>query len=155
MRPYGLTALRLCLAAIFVAHGAQKLLGLFGGPGLNGTAAMLAHLKLPYPFPLAVVLAGTEFGGGLLLAGGWLTRWAAGALVVDIGMALWKVHYAHGFFLNWTSTGSRGHGMEYALALAGGLICLMLSGAGALSVDDWRSQHYEARARGRARIRKV
>src|SRR5689334_1068637 len=83
MRPYGLTVLRLCLAAIFIAHGAQKLLGLWGGPGLNGTAAMLGRLHLPSPYPLAVVLGVAELGGGILLAVGWLTRWAALALAVD------------------------------------------------------------------------
>jgi putative oxidoreductase len=155
MRPYGLTALRLCVGVVFAAHGAQKLFGMWGGPGLNGTSGMLAGLGLPYPYPLAVLLASTEFAGGILLILGGLTTWVAFALAIDMGIAIWKVHYAHGFFMNWAVERGRGHGVEFPLVLLGALICFMLSGPGALSVDDWRSQSAEARARGRARARKV
>ena len=75
--------------------------------------------------------------------------------MVDMAIAIWKVHYAHGFFLNWTAEQGRGHGVEYTLVLLAALICLALSGPGALSVDEWRSQTAEAEARGRARMRKV
>ena len=152
MRSYGLTALRLCVGAVFVAHGAQKLFGIWGGAGLNHTSAMLAGLGLPYPFPLAVLLGATEFAGGILLILGGLTTWVALALAIDMGIAIWKVHYPIGFFL---SGSGRGQGYEFALVLLGALICLMLSGAGALSLEDWRSQSAEAKARGRARARKV
>ena len=155
MGRYGLTALRLCVAAVFIAHGAQKMLGVWGGPGLNGTAGMLAGLHLPYPYPLATLLTLSELVGGILLTLGWLTRWVSVALVIDMGVAIWKVHHAHDFFLNWSNTPGRGHGIEYNLVLLGALTCLLLSGPGALSIDDWRSQHHAARARGRARIRKV
>ena len=152
MRAYGLTVLRLCVASVFVAHGLQKLLGLWGGPGLEGTAGMIKGLGFPYPMPLAVVLTLTEVGGGILLILGWLTPWVALALAVDMGIAIWKVHSPHGFFLAGVN---RGQGIEFVLVLLGALLCLALSGSGALSVDEWRSQHQEARARGRARIRKV
>src|SRR4051812_6049724 len=151
MRPYGLTVLRLCVGAVFAAHGAQKLLGMWGGPGLAGTSAMLGGLHLPYPFALAVLLAVTELGGGILLMLGGLTRWVALALTAAMGVAIWKVHYAHGFFL---SSGGRGQGYEFNMVLIGALVCLMLTGAGALSLDEWRHQSSEARARGRARARK-
>ncbi len=152
MRAYGLAALRLCIAAIFVAHGAQKLLGLWGGPGLAGTAHMLAGLGLPYPYPLAILLALAEFGGGIMLILGWLTTWVGLALAVDMAVAIWKVHYRHGFFL---TGGSGGQGFEYTLALSGALLCLVLGGPGALSLDEWRSQSAAEKARGRARARKV
>ena len=152
MRAYGLTVLRLCVASVFIAHGLQKLLGLWGGPGLQGTAAMIKGLGFPFPMPLAVVLTATEFGGGILLALGWLTPWVALALAVDMGIAIWKVHYPHGFFL---APGNRGQGIEFVLVLLGALLCLAFSGSGALSIDEWRSRHHEERARGRARIRKV
>ena len=155
MRPYGLTALRLCTAAIFIGHGAQKLFGIWGGPGLGGTSRMLAGLGLPYPYPLALLLTLAELGGGILLMLGWLTPWVALALAVDMGIAIWKVHYPNGFFLNWNSTPGRGQGIEYSLVLFGALLCLMLSGPGALSLDEWRNQSVEARARGRARARKA
>jgi putative oxidoreductase len=152
MRAYGLTVLRLCVASVFIAHGLQKLLGLWGGPGLHGTAAMLKGLGLPFPMPLAAVLTATELGGGILLALGWLTPWVALALAVDMGVAIWKVHYPHGFFL---AAGNRGQGIEFVLVLLGALLCLAFSGHGALSIDHWRNRHHEERARGRARIRKV
>jgi len=152
MRAYGLTVLRLCVAAVFVAHGLQKLLGWWGGPGLTGTTGMLKGLGLPYPSVLAIVLALTEVAGGIMLILGWLTPWVAFALAVDMGIAIWKVHYPHGFFL---AGASRGQGIEFVLVLLGALLCLAFSGPGGVSIDDWRSQHQEARARGRARIRKV
>ena len=152
MQSYGPVMLRLCVGAVFVAHGLQKLLGLWGGPGLDGTAAMLAALGLPYPYPLGVVLAAVEAGGGLLLILGGLTRWAALALAIDMVVAIWKVHYVHGFFLGGQG---RGDGIEFTLVLLGALLSLMLTGAGALSIEQWRSQSAEAAARGRARARKV
>ena len=155
MRSFGPAALRLCVGAVFFAHGAQKLFGLWGGPGLQGTADLVASLGFPFPMPLAALLGVTEFAGGLLLIAGGATMWVALALLVDMGVAVWKVHYPNGFFLNWTINPGQGHGVEYNLVLIGALLCLMLAGPGALSVDEWRSQTAEARARGRARIRKV
>lgn len=151
MQSYGPVMLRLCVGAVFVAHGLQKLLGMWGGPGLDGTAGMLTGLGLPYPYPLGVGLAAVETGGGILLILGGLTRSAALALAIDMAVAIWKVHYANGFFLN----GQRGDGIEFTLVLLGALLSLMLTGAGALSIEQWRSQSAEAAARGRARARKV
>jgi uncharacterized membrane protein YphA (DoxX/SURF4 family) len=65
------------------------------------------------------------------------------------------VHFRNGFFLNWTLTPGRGHGMEYNLVLIGALLCLMLTGPGALSVDELQSHSAASRAAGRARARKV
>jgi len=112
-------------------------------------------LGLPYPFPLAMLLILTEFAGGLLLMLGWLTPWVSLALLGYMVVAIWKVHYANGFFMNWAGTAGRGHGIEYNVVLIGALLALMLSGPGALSIDDWRSRTHEARERGRARARKV
>jgi putative oxidoreductase len=155
MRPYGLSVLRLCVGAIFVAHGAQKLFGVWGGPGLSGTTSMMTGLGLPYPSVMAILLTLSEFCGGILLLLGWLTPWASVSLVIAMIVAIWKVHGPNGFFMNWANTPGQGHGIEYNLALAGALLCLLLAGPGALSIDDWRSRTHEARERGRARIRKV
>jgi len=155
MRDYGLTALRLCVGAVFVAHGAQKLFGAWGGGGLPGTSAYLASLGLNPAYPLAVTLGVTEFAGGLMLILGALTLWASLALAVGMGVAIWKVHYQNGFFLNWSVTPNQGHGVEYNLVLLGALVALMLAGPGALSIDEWRSSNAEAQARNRARIRQV
>lgn len=152
MQSYGPFALRLCVGAVFIGHGAQKLFGMWGGPGLDGTSRMLAGLGFPYAYPLAGLLATIEFGGGILLVLGWLTRSVAVALAVAMAIAIWKVHYPNGFFLS--ASGPR-DGVEYTLVLLGALLCLMLTGAGALSVEQWRSLSAEAAARGRARARKV
>ena len=152
MQSYGPVVLRLCVGAVFVAHGAQKLLGMWGGSGLDGTSGMLVGLGLPYPYPLAVLLGIVELGGGILMVLGGLIRWVALALAIDMAIAIWKVHYPNGFFLG---AAGRADGVEYTLVLLGSLICLMLTGAGALSVDRWRSQSAEAAARGRARGRRL
>jgi putative oxidoreductase len=149
MTPYGPAALRLCVGVVFLAHGAQKLFGIWNGPGLDGTGAFFSTLGLTPSYPLAVVAAVTEFGGGALLILGGLTRSVAVALAVDMAVAVWKVHYANGFFLN----GARGQGVEFCLVLIAALVCLMLTGPGALSVDEWRHSSAESMRAGRARAR--
>lgn len=151
MRPFGPAALRLCVGAVFLAHGAQKLFGLWNGPGLAGTAAFFTSLGLPYAYPLAILVGVTEFAGGALLILGGLTRWVALALAIEMAVAVWKVHYLNGFFLN----SPRGQGVEFTLVLIGALLCLMLTGPGALSWDEWRQSSAEAMRAGRARARKV
>jgi len=153
MREWGPTFLRLTMGAVFIAHGAQKLFGAFGGPGLSGTAAFLASLGMPAPFLLAALVALVETAGGLLLVVGAYTMWAALALIVDMAVATWKVHLAYGFFINWALTPGVGHGYEFNLVLIAGLICLVFTGSGALSIDHSRRRAAEEEAAGRARLR--
>lgn len=155
MRAYGPTILRLTVGAVFVAHGLQKLLGVWGGPGIRGTVHMVEGLGFGYAYPLSALLIAAEVGGGTLLFLGWGTLWVTLALLIEMGIAVWKVHYPNGFFLNWNLTPGKGHGIEYNLVLIGALLCLLLNGPGALSVDEHRNQSAEARARGRERARKV
>ncbi|HEY2433075.1 MAG TPA: DoxX family protein [Vicinamibacterales bacterium] len=155
MRAYGATVLRLSAGAVFLVHGAQKLFGVPGGPGLAGTSRMLASFGLPYPSSLAVALGVGEFGGGVLLILGSLTFWVSLVLLVDMALTVWKVHYPHGFTLSGGLTPGHGSQPELHLLLIGALVCLMLGGPGALSLDDQRTRNAEAQARGRARIRKV
>jgi putative oxidoreductase len=153
MREYGLLVLRLALAAVFVAHGAQKLFGIWGGGGLSAMAGIFQNLGLVPAFPLAVLVGVTEFFGGLLLAAGAYARYAAGPLIVVMGVAVARVHMANGFFLNWYMRPGVGHGYEFNLTLIAGLLCLMFMGAGALSVDATRDRSAESEAAGRARLR--
>jgi putative oxidoreductase len=153
MREWGPTFLRVIIGVVFIAHGAQKLFGVWGGGGLVATADFLATLGVPAPVVFALGIGLIEAGGGLLLAAGAYTLWAAVALVADMAAAIWKVHFANGFFLNWTLTPGVGHGYEYHLTLIGGLVCLILTGAGALSVDGMRVRVAEERAMARARLR--
>jgi putative oxidoreductase len=155
MRAYGPTLLRVALGTVFFAHGLQKLLGIWGGPGVTGTVHMVQRLGFGYAYPLATLLIVTEVAGGALLILGWGTLWVTLALLVEMGIAVWKVHYPNGFFMNWAMTPGKGHGIEFNLVLIGGLLCLLLGGPGALSVDEHQSHSAASRAAGRARARKV
>jgi putative oxidoreductase len=146
VRPYGLTLLRLVLGTVFIAHGAQKLFGAWGGGGLPGTAAYFSQLGLEPAYPLAVAAGVVEFGGGILLVLGALTFLASLALVIEMAVAIWQVHLANGFFLS-------ANGYEYNLTLIAALLCLMLAGPGAFSVDGRRASHAATAAAGRARVR--
>ena len=153
MQPYGPAVLRLAIGAVFVAHGAQKLFGIWGGGGLAGTAAFFGQLGLTPAYPLALVVGLVEFAGGLMLIAGAFTLYVALLLALDMVVAIWKVHLANGFFLNWSMVAGQGHGYEFNLALIGALVSLMLTGPGALSVDGQRARSAEAEAYGRARLR--
>jgi putative oxidoreductase len=153
MQPYGPAVLRLATGAVFVAHGAQKLFGVWGGGGLAGTAAFFGQLGLTPAYPLAIIVALVEFIGGLMLIAGALTLFAALALVIDMIVATWKVHLVNGFFLNWNMVPGQGHGYEFNITLIGALVSLMLTGPGAFSVDGRRERSAEAEAYGRARLR--
>jgi putative oxidoreductase len=153
MQPYGPAVLRLATGAVFVAHGAQKLFGVWGGGGLAGTAAFFGQLGLTPAYPLAILVGLVEFVGGLMLIAGALTLFAALALALNMVVAIWKVHLVNGFFLNWNMVAGQGHGFEFNLTLIGALVSLMLTGPGALSVDGRRARSAEAEAYGRARLR--
>jgi putative oxidoreductase len=153
MEAFGPAVLRLGLGGIFVAHGAQKLFGVWGGGGLAGTASFFEQLGLGPAMPLAILVGLVEFGGGLMLLAGAFTAIAAIVLVIDMAVAIWAVHASHGFFLDWSRAPEAGFGYEFNLALIAGLLCLALTGAGALSVDGQRARSAEAEAAGRARLR--
>ena len=153
MEPYGPAVLRIIVGATFAAHGMQKLFGVWGGGGLAATGAYFDSLGLSPGYPLAVAVGVTEFAGGLLLIGGALTRYAAVALTLVMIGAIWNVHLAHGYFMNWAMTAGRGHGIEFGLVLIAALLCLALTGPGAFSVDHRRARSAEAYAAGRARLR--
>jgi putative oxidoreductase len=122
---------RLTLGVIFVAHGAQKVLGWFGGPGLAGTITMMRGMRVPAS--AAVVAALVELLGGGALIVGLLVRPAAAGIIVIMAVAIAKVHGRHGFFL----TAKTGPGYEFNLALIGMALSLVIGGAGILSLDDW------------------
>ena len=125
--------LRLVLGVVFFAHGAQKLLGWFGGPGFSGTMGLFTgYLHIPAPFALLAIAA--EFLGGLGLIVGFLTRIAAFGITVNMLVAIATVHRSFGFFMNWTGT-QKGEGFEYHLLVLAITAYLMIRGAGAFSVD--------------------
>jgi putative oxidoreductase len=153
LRPFGPLVLRLALGAVFAAHGAQKVFGLWGGGGVSGTAAFFSELGLRPAYPIALFVGLVELASGLLLAAGAFTLITAAVLVINMSVAVWKVHLPNGFFLNWTNAPGVGHGYEFNLVLLAGLACLMLTGPGAFSVDGWRASWADTEAAGRARLR--
>ncbi len=126
---YDALALRLAAGSIFVAHGAQKLFGAFGGYGLEGTAGWMESIGLAPGLLIALAAGGAEFFGGLLLIVGLLVRPAAAVLAFTMLVAVFAVHWEHGFFM-------ANNGYEFAMALFAVSIALALRGAGSASVDN-------------------
>jgi putative oxidoreductase len=127
-----LTSLRVVLGVVFFAHGAQKMLGWFGGFGFHATIGWFAQLGMPAPMTLLIMC--TEFFGGLGLIVGLLTRIASlGVAGLMIG-AVFMVHLQNGFFMNWTGT-QKGEGIEFHLLALAMAATLLLRGAGAFSLD--------------------
>jgi putative oxidoreductase len=127
------TILRLVLGVVFFAHGAQKMLGWFGGFGFSGTMGFFTNM-MHIPAPLAFLAIAAEFFGGLGLIFGFLTRIAAFGIATNMVVAIATVHGAFGLFMNWTGT-QKGEGFEYHLLVLAMTAFLMLRGAGAFSVD--------------------
>ncbi|QXE92949.1 DoxX family protein [Geomonas subterranea] len=128
-----LMVLRLFLALVMFPHGAQKVLGWFGGPGFHGTMEMFTKMMgIPYLFGLMAVL--TEFVGPLLLAAGLCTRLAALVMGIEIAVAALLVHLHNGFFMNWTGR-QAGEGFEYHLLVVGMSLALLIGGGGRWSLD--------------------
>lgn len=127
-----LTILRLVLGVVFFAHGAQKMLGWFGGYGFHGTMGLFTHIGMPAPVAFLIIC--TEFFGGLGVIVGLLTRIAAlGICGLMIG-AIFMVHMQNGFFMNWAGT-QKGEGYEFHLLALAIAAVLLLRGAGAFSAD--------------------
>src|ERR1700733_11027278 len=91
---------RIALGIVLFPHGAQKLLGWFGGYGFNGTMGFLTGIThLPYFFALLVI--GIEFFGALLLIAGLATRFAALAVILNFLGVVFTSHLNNGLFMNW------------------------------------------------------
>ena len=134
-----LLLLRLPLGLIFMAHGSQKLFGLFGGQGVSVTLKTFEEkMGIPPLFTILAMIA--EFGGGLGVLAGCLTRLSALGIASTMVVAIYKVHLMNGFFMNWYCLPGRGHGIEYDMALLGMALSLVFTGGGRWSVDRmvWR-----------------
>lgn len=125
--------LRLTLGGVFFPHGAQKALGWFGGYGLNATLASFTD-KMHIPLGFAILAVAAEFLGAIALILGFFTRLAALGIAVVMVVAIYMVHGANGFFMNWFGA-QKGEGIEYHLLVIGIAIALMIKGAGSFSID--------------------
>lgn len=121
-------ALRIPAGIIFMAHGAQKLFGAFGGYGLEGTGQWMASIGLEPGYLMALMAGSAEFFGGIALLLGLLIRPAAAVLAITMLVAIFTVHFSNGLFMS-------NNGYEFGLALLAVSVSLLFSGAGRLSVD--------------------
>lgn len=129
-----LLVVRLGLGIIFFAHGAQKVFGWYGGHGLKGTVSSFQQ-RMGIPLALGLIASFTELLGGLGVLVGCLTRPAALGVAIVMLVAVYKVHWQNGFFLNWGLQPGKGHGFEMNLALIAMALALMIGGGGTLSID--------------------
>ena len=123
LQPLALFVLRLVLGVIMIAHGSSKVFG-----GLSHHVQMVSGLGLPGW--LAYFSAAAEFFGGILVIAGFLTRFAALAIAVNMGVAIWKVHWKNGLMGD--------HGYQFPLALAAIAFALIFFGAGPIAFDSLR-----------------
>lgn len=125
--------LRLGLGIVMFPHGAQKLLGWFGGYGFSGTMGYFTDtVGLPAVIAFLVIIA--ESFGSLGLIFGFLTRLSALGIGLVMTGAVLMVHLQYGFFMNWSGN-QAGEGFEYHILAITLALALLIKGGGALSVD--------------------
>ena len=123
-RQWSLTLLRIALGFIFAYHGYLKL---FAPGGFKGTVAFFAAIGIPLPLYSALLVSIVEFAGGIFLIAGFLAKWSSMVLIVDMLVALFKVHLKNGFLVG------KG-GYEFVIILLAGLIVILSSGPGKLAL---------------------
>lgn len=121
LQPLGLLVLRLALGTVMIAHGYGKVFG-----GMPQFMQMLSHMGIP-PW-MGYLTAAAEFGGGILLVVGFLTRFAALAIFIDMLVAILRVHLKNGLF-------SKNGGFEFPMVCAAIAFSLIFSGAGPIAID--------------------
>jgi putative oxidoreductase len=140
--------LRVSLGSVMFAHGAQKLLGWFGGYGFEGTMGFFTNvMQLPWIVAFLVIIG--ESIGSLGLIAGALTRFTAASFIVIMIGAITTSHLPYGFFMNWFGK-QQGEGFEYHLLVIAMSVALLIMGAGKWSVDGWIARWLTARTPARA-----
>jgi putative oxidoreductase len=125
--------LRVMLGIVMFPHGAQKLLGWFGGFGFAGTMGFFTQqMHIPAVLAFLVILAESIGAVGLIL--GFLSRVAAFGMACVMVGAIWLVHWPNGLFMNWSGK-QAGEGFEYHLLVIAISLVLMIAGSGKWSVD--------------------
>lgn len=130
---WGALVARLTLGIVLFPHGAQKMLGLFGGYGFSGTMdAFTNQMHLPWIVALAVIVI--EFLGSIFLILGFASRlWSLAIAGLFIGI-IFTAHLEYGFFMNWYGN-QAGEGYEYALLIVGIAVAVLINGSGKYALD--------------------
>jgi putative oxidoreductase len=128
----GIALLRVVIGALFMGHGLQKLMGWFGGYGLDATGGAFEQMGMRPGKAHATAAGVAETGGGALLVAGAATPMAAAMLTGVMTTAVEKVHLQKGV---WNQNG----GYEYNVVLTAALFAITAAGPGALAVDSRRS----------------
>ncbi|MFH1877410.1 MAG: DoxX family protein [Candidatus Omnitrophota bacterium] len=126
---FSMLILRVSIGLIFIVHGAQKLLGMFGGVGLEGTAKMVEGLGVANAYYVALIWAYIEFIGGICLIMGILARWAALAVAMTVLISLWKVNMVYGIF-------GQNINLEYNFLMIGASLPVIFLGGGSWGIWD-------------------
>lgn len=129
---------RLTLGLILFPHGAQKMLGWFGGYGFTGTMGFFTDtMHLPWIAGFLVIVI--EFIGSLALLAGFASRvWAALTIILFAGI-IFSSHLDNGFFMNWFGN-QKGEGYEYHLLVIGLSLATLLNGSGKYALDKLLSK---------------
>ena len=130
---------RIVLGIIFFGHGAQKMLGWYGGPGLASSMRTFTE-QLHFPSTLAFLVIAGELFSGIGLIVGLFSRIAALIIALTMVGAIATVHFRFGLFLNWFGS-QKGHGIEYHLLAIALALVVVVKGAGAFSVDRLVYEH--------------
>ncbi|MEP7232423.1 MAG: DoxX family protein [Ginsengibacter sp.] len=130
--------IRLTIGLILFPHGAQKMLGLFGGYGFTGTMGFFTKtMHLPWLIGFLVIVI--EFIGSLFLVVGFASRvWALFTIILMFGI-IWTSHIDNGFFMNWLGN-QKGEGFEYHLLVIGLCLAILVNGSGKYSLDKFISK---------------
>ncbi len=136
LNEWSLALLRAVLGVIFLYHGYLKL---FVPGGFKGTIGFFTAIGIPLPAYAALVVSLVEFLGGLSLILGMLTKWASVLLIIEMLVAFFKVHLKNGFLISQSS-----YGYEFVLLILAGLVVVLGSGAGKLSLGKlFKSKHLQ------------
>jgi putative oxidoreductase len=120
----GVFVARMALGIVFIPHGLQKLLGLFGGAGFSGTIAWFGSVEVPAVLAFFIIIA--ESLGSIALFFGFIGRFMTGAVFL--------AHIHNGFFMNWFGT-QKGEGFEYHILAIGLALLILIKGSGRFSLD--------------------
>lgn len=131
---WGQLIARFTIGLVLFPHGAQKMLGLFGGPGFTLTLNVLTN-QMQLPWIVAVLVILVEFFGSIFLIIGFASRvWSLAIAFLFIGI-IFTAQIEHGFFMNWFGI-QKGEGYEYSLLIIGIAISTLVNGSGRFSIDN-------------------